>query len=71
MWTAKRLALAAGGVLVLLAAFVAGRFLMSSHTSASKSQALSDASLASQRASAGARMVGAKNADQVGSPSGR
>ena len=68
----KRLLLAASGMLVLLAVFVASWLFMASHAPAGESRALSDASLASQRASAGARLVGAaKNGDRVGAPAGR
>ena len=68
----KRLLLASSGVLVLLAVSVVSWLLMGSHKPAGESRALSDASLASERASAGARLVGAaKSGDRVGSPAGR
>jgi Tfp pilus assembly protein PilN len=68
----KRLLLAMGGVLVLLAVSVVSGFLMASHSPTGESRALSDAFLASQRASAGARLVGAaKSGDRVGSPTAR
>ena len=68
----KRLLFAASGIFVLLAVLVASWLFMASHTPAGESKALSDASLASQRASAGARLVGAaRNEDRVGTPAGR
>ena len=68
----KRLLFAASGIFVLLAVLVASWLFMASHPPAGESKALSDASLASQRASAGARLVGAaRNGDRVGTPAGR
>ena len=67
----KRLLFAASGIFVLLAVLASWLF-MASHPPAGESKALSDASLASQRASAGARLVGAaRNGDRVGTPAGR